>query len=61
MAAHNQEVADPAKSGGIATSQVENEKSLGDSSPEESVTPAPEHVTLKTWLVIFVSLLPSFL
>lgn len=32
----------------------ENEKELTES-PIESVSPDPEHVTAKTWIVIFVS------
>ena len=44
------------KNGDIA--HHENEKALSDS-PVESVNPDAEHVTAKTWLVIFVSLLSS--
>jgi len=33
----------------------EKEKALTDS-PVESVSPASEHVTAKTWIVIFVSI-----
>jgi hypothetical protein len=45
------------KSGDIVQHQ-ENEKSLTES-PVESVNPSAEHVTAKTWLVIFVSFLLS--
>lgn len=41
------------KSGDVIQHQ-ENEKDLAES-PVESVSPASDHVTAKTWIVIFVS------
>jgi hypothetical protein len=39
----------------LITEHKENENALTDS-PIESVSPASEHVTAKTWIVIFVSI-----
>ena len=55
MAVQTHEQDDPTKSGDVISSQIENEKPLSES-PVESITPEADHVTAKTWLVIFVSL-----
>lgn len=51
---------DHASKSDVITEHQENEKDVSSTqSPVESVTPAAEHVTAKTWIVIFVSALKN--